>query len=195
MNYLRRQKNLVGENIQMTQNLKIKVSKYLSYLLRHNLQNLKMDKYGFVDFDELLKKIAERFQVDKRLIFEIIEKSDKERFEIVDDRIRALYGHTIPLKLEFEEDKTVKILYHGTTPYAASEILKVGLEPMKRRMVHLSPTVEIAREVGLRRTETPVVLKVDAEEARKNGVRFYKVTEKVYLCSRVKSQYVKIQNV
>jgi putative RNA 2'-phosphotransferase len=178
----------------MTQNLKIKVSRYMSYLLRHNPEDLKMDKYGFVDFDELLKKVKERFQVDKRLIFEIVEKSDKKRFEIVDDRIRALYGHTIPVELEFEEDKTVKILYHGTTPCAASKILKVGLEPMKRRMVHLSPTVEIAREVGLRRTEKPVVLKVDAEAARKNGVRFYKVTEKVYLCSRVKSQYIKIQN-
>jgi putative RNA 2'-phosphotransferase len=179
----------------MLQNLKIKVSKYMSYLLRHNPEDLKMDKYGFVDFNELFKKIEERFQVDKRLVFEIVEKSDKKRFETVDDKIRALYGHTIPVKLEFEEDKTVKILYHGTTPYAASNILKVGLEPMKRRWVHLSPTVEIAREVGLRRTENPVVLKVDAEAAGKNGVRFYKATEKVYLCSRVKSQYIKVQNV
>jgi len=179
----------------MVQNLKIKVSKYMSYLLRHNPEDLKMDNYGFVHFDKLLKKVKERFQVGKRLVFEIVEKSDKRRFEIIDDKIRALYGHTIPVKLEFEEDRVVKILYHGTTPYAASEIAKEGLRPMKRKWVHLSPTVEIAREVGLRRTESPVVLKVDAEAARKNGVRFYKATEKVYLCRRVKSQYIKIQNV
>jgi len=179
----------------MVQNLKIKVSKYMSYLLRHNPEDLKMDKYGFVDFNDFFKKIRQHFQVDKRLVFEIVEKSDKKRFEIVDDRIRALYGHTIPVKLEFEEDKTVKVFYHGTTPYAASNILKAGLKPMKRRWVHLSPTVEIAREVGLRRTENPVVLEVDAEAARKSGVRFYKATEKVYLCRRVKSQYIKIQDV
>jgi putative RNA 2'-phosphotransferase len=179
----------------MVQNLKIKVSKYMSYLLRHNPGDLKMDKYGFVDFKDFLEKISQRFQVDKTLVFEIVEKSDKKRFEVVDGKIRALYGHTIPVKLEFEEDKTVKILYHGTTPYAASEIVKEGLRPMKRKWVHLSPTVEIAREVGLRRTENPVVLKVDAESARNNGVRFYKATEKVYLCSRLKSQYIKIQNV
>ena len=179
----------------MEQNLKVSVSKYMSYILRHNPEDMKMDKYGFVDFDELLKKVKERFQVDKRLIFEIVEKSDKKRFEIVDDKIRALYGHTIHVKLEFEEDKAVKVFYHGTTPYAASEIVKEGLRPMKRKWVHLSPTIEIAREVGLRRTQNPVVLKVNTEAARKNGVRFYKATDKVYLCSRVKSDYIKIQNV
>jgi putative RNA 2'-phosphotransferase len=178
----------------MKQNLKASVSKYMSYMLRHNPENM-MDEYGFVDFDELLKKVKERFQVDKRLIFEIVEKSDKKRFEIVDNKIRALYGHTIPVKLEFQEDKTVKVLYHGTTPYAASAIVKEGLRPMKRKWVHLSPTIEIAREVGLRRTQTPVVLKVNTEAARKNGVRFYKATDKVYLCSGVKPDHIKIQNV
>jgi RNA:NAD 2'-phosphotransferase (TPT1/KptA family) len=37
-----------------------------------------------------------------------------------------------------------------------------------------------------------VVLKVNTEAARKNGVRFYKATDKVYLCSGVKPDYIKI---
>ena len=126
------------------------------------------------------------------LISEIVEKSDRKRFEIVGNKIRALYGHTIPVKSKLQEDKIIEVLYHGTTLYAASRILKAGLKPMKRRWVHLSPTVEIAKEVGLRRTKNPVILEIDAEGARKNGLRFCKATDKVYVCDAILSRYVKV---
>ncbi|MGC9346442.1 MAG: RNA 2'-phosphotransferase [Candidatus Bathyarchaeales archaeon] len=87
-------------SICMKDELKVKVSRYMSYLLRHNPENLKMDRHGFISLDELLEKIKERFQVDKKFIFEIVKKSDRKRFEIVEGKIRALYGHTIPVKLK-----------------------------------------------------------------------------------------------
>jgi putative RNA 2'-phosphotransferase len=140
---------------------KAKVSKYMSYLLRHNPENLKMDENGFVNLKDLLKKLNEHFQVDENFICEIVEKSDKKRFEILGDKIRAVYGHTLPVKINFEEDRKIKRLFHGTTAEAASEILKTGLKPMKRRWVHLSPTIKIAREVGLRRARKPVILEME----------------------------------
>lgn len=177
--------------INMKRGLRVKISRYMSYLLRHNPENLEMDRHGFVGLDGLLEKIRERFQVDKNFILEMVEKSDRKRFEIVEDKIRALYGHTIPVRLELEEDKVVMVLYHGTTPKAATKILKVGLKPIKRRWVHLSPTIEIAVRVGLRRTNKPVVLEIDAEAARKNGAKFYKATDAVYLCSYIQPEYIK----
>jgi len=177
--------------VHKEQDLKVKVSRYVSYLLRHDPENLKMDRHGFVFVDELLEKLNERFEIEKELIFEIVERSDRKRFEIVGNKIRALYGHTIPVELELEEDTTVKVLYHGTTPEAVSKILKAGLKPMKRRWVHLSPTMEIAEEVGLRRTRNPVILEIDVEAARKNGLGFYKVTDKVYICSEILPTYIK----
>jgi len=174
------------------EDLKVKVSKYMSYLLRHDPENLKMDDHGFVFLNELLEKLDERFQVDKEFIFEMVERGQRMRFEIAEDKIRALYGHTIPVELELEEDKISKVFYHGTTPSAASRILKAGLRSMKRRWVHLSPTVEIATEVALRRTMKPVILEINAETARKEGLRFYKATEKVYLCRAIPSEYLKI---
>jgi len=164
----------------------------MSYLLRHNPEDLKMDRYGFVDLDEFLEKVNQRFHIDKELVCEIVEQSNRKRFEIVRNMIRALYGHTIPVKLELEEDKVVNVLYHGTTPDAASKILKVGLKPMKRKWVHLSPTIEIATEIGLRRTRKPVILEIDAEAARKAGVKFYKAIDKVYICGNVAPTYIKI---
>ena len=171
--------------------LKTRVSRYMSYLLRHNPENLRMDAHGFVDLKELLNKVRQRFPVDENFIREIVEKSDKKRFEIVGDKIRALYGHTIPVEIQLEEDKTVKKLYHGTTEDAASRILENGLKPMKRKWVHLSPTVKIAKEVGLRRTKEPVILEIDAEAARKDKIRFYKATEKVYLCKYVPPRHIR----
>lgn len=164
----------------------------MSYLLRHNPEDLKMDRYGFADLDEFLEKVNQRFHIDKELICEIVDQSNRKRFEIVGNMIRALYGHTIPVKLELEEDKVVNVLYHGTTPDAASKILKVGLKPMKRKWVHLSPTIEIATEIGLRRTRKPVILEIDAEAARKAGVKFYEAIDKVYICGNVAPTYIKI---
>lgn len=176
----------------MEQDLKTRVSKYMSYLLRHSPEDLKMDRHGFVNLDELLKKLNERFQVDRKLIIQIVERSNRRRFEIMDNKIRALYGHTITVTLELEEDKVTKVFYHGTTPDAASRILKVGLKPMKRKWVHLSPTREIATEVGSRRTKSPVVLEINAEAARKDGSKFYRATDKVYVCDVIPSRYIKI---
>ena len=175
---------------RIEQDLKVKAGRYMSYLLRHDPGNLKMDEHGFVEIDGLVEKLKERFQIDKESIYEIVEKSGRRRFEIVGTRIRALYGHTIPVELELKEEKAVKVLYHGTTPEAASKILEAVLEPMKRRRVHLSPTVEIAREVGLRRTRNPVILEVDVEEARRDGIRFYKATDKVYVCNAIPRRYI-----
>ncbi|MCD6445229.1 RNA 2'-phosphotransferase [Candidatus Bathyarchaeota archaeon] len=172
--------------------LKVRISRYMSYLLRHNPENLKMDREGFVNFEELYSKIREKFKVDKDLIFELVEKSERKRFEIVNGKIRALYGHSIPVNLGLKEDETVKVLYHGTTMKAAKEILKNGLKKMGRRWVHLSPTIEIAKKIGLRRTNKPVILEINVERARENGLKFYKATDKVYLTSCIPPKYIKL---
>jgi len=171
--------------------LRVKVSKYMSYLLRHNPDGLGMDEYGCVDLDNLIRKVRERFQVDKDFILEIVEKSERRRFEILGDKIRALYGHSIPVRLRLEEDRSKKKFYHGTTPEAALKILREGLKPMGRRWVHLSSTAEVAREVGYRRTRIPVILEIDAEKARKDGFKFYKATDRVYLCREIPPRYIK----
>jgi len=177
---------------QKDDNLKVRVSKYMSYLLRHNPENLEIDKHGFVDLDRLLEKLNEWFKIDEKLIFEIVEKSRRRRFEIVENKIRASYGHTISVRLELEEDCITKVFYHGTTPDSASKILKFGLKQMKRRWVHLSPTIDVATEVGLRRTNNPIILEIDAWAARKDGFRFYKATDKVYVCDIILPSYIRI---
>ena len=46
----------------------------------------------------------------------MIEKSEKKRHELKENKIRALYGHSIPMKIVKEEGVPPKFLYHGTSP-------------------------------------------------------------------------------
>jgi putative RNA 2'-phosphotransferase len=179
--------------VAMSEDVKTLVSRYMSYLLRHNPEDLKMDNEGFIRIDELLSKVKTQYSmVDRKLLMSIVHESDKKRFEISGDKIRALYGHTIDVNVILREDKQVMVLYHGTTPRVVREIMKIGLKPMRRRWVHLSPTKEIAFEVGKRRTRTPVILVIDVLEARSDGIKFYKATDKVHLCQYVPAKYIRM---
>jgi len=172
--------------------LRVKVSRYVSFLLRHDPQGLVMDEEGFVDLDELVSKVKESFpSVDDEFLRRLVEEGERKRFEIVGNRIRALYGHSFLVYLRLEEDRRVEWLYHGTTVEAADVILEQGLQPMRRMWVHLSPTKDIANQVGKRRTNSPVILVVDCAEARKAGLKFYKASDHVYLCKFVPAEYVR----
>jgi putative RNA 2'-phosphotransferase len=164
----------------------------MSYLLRHNPENLPMDAYGYVEVSRFVEKLNERFRIGRELVVEIVEKGDAKRFELVNGKIRALYGHTLPIRVSFGEDKTTRVFYHGTTLAAAQKILKLGLKPMKREWVHLSPTIQDARRVGLRRTVHPLVLQINAEGARREGVRFYRASDKVCLSLAIPPKHIGI---
>jgi putative RNA 2'-phosphotransferase len=170
--------------------LKAKASRFMSYLLRHNPSGLRMDEKGFVRLEDLLRRVRERYDVDETFIRDIAYSGDKTRFQIVGGKIRALYGHTIDVEIELPEDESVEVLYHGTTAESASKILEKGLRSMRRRWVHLSTTKEIAKEVGGRRARNPVILVIDAEKARSDGIRFYKATDRVYLSKQIPSKYM-----
>jgi putative RNA 2'-phosphotransferase len=63
---------------------------------------------------------------------------------------------------------------------------------MRRIGVHLSPTIELARRVALRRTSRPVILRVDAARARMDGLKFYKAGEEIYLSGELPPKYLEI---
>jgi RNA:NAD 2'-phosphotransferase (TPT1/KptA family) len=97
--------------------------------------------------------------IEKQNLEEMIARADKVRFEIKDDKIRALYGHSssyssfIPFtKIQKIASKPPDILYHGTSPYTAKNIMSEGLRPMNRQYVHLSTDKNTALQVGKRNT-------------------------------------------
>jgi len=177
-----------------------KLSKKLSYILRHHPEKfgLIIDEYGFTDINHLLNTINSEinlYKVTIEDINEMLNKSTKKRFEIIGDKIRAMYGHSKTQNIIYEKAVPPKILYHGTAKRFVTSIKEVGLLSMSRKYVHLSVNKQLAKEVGIRHDHrTPIILTVNAEEAYQNGVQFYKASDKIWLTTQVPYTYIDITN-
>jgi RNA:NAD 2'-phosphotransferase (TPT1/KptA family) len=82
-----------------------RISKLLSLILRHHPDEfgLNMDEYGYIPLDEVVEAVQQRYSaVEEEDIRDLIETSRQRRFEIVGDRIRALYGHTFYVEMDGE---------------------------------------------------------------------------------------------
>lgn len=176
----------------------VRLSKEISYALRHAPweYELELDCEGFVPIEQLLVAINEfnvygRDIVREDLVY-IIDNSDKKRHEIVDDKIRALYGHSVPSKIVKNEATPPTILYHGTAHRFVESIMSNGLLPMNRQYVHLAIDIDTATAVGKRRDSDPVMLEIDCEKAMSDGIKFYMGNDKVWLCDNMPPKYIKI---
>ena len=176
----------------------VDLSKEISYALRHAPweYELELDENGFVPIAQLLHALNESNGYDREIVQadleQIIATSEKKRHEIVGDKIRALYGHTVPQIIKKEPGIPPAVLYHGTTHRALPQILQDGLKPMQRQYVHLSVDVETATRVGKRRDPEPIILKIDTEAAQKAGIQFYIGNDKVWLCNRVPKECITV---
>ncbi len=176
----------------------IKLSKEVSYALRHAPweYELELDENGFVSIEQLLNSLNSSNEYDRLITKEdleyIIEHSDKKRHEIIGDNIRALYGHSVPKKLEKTKGTPPDVLYHGTAKRFLDSIMTHGLLPMKRQYVHLSVDTDMATIVGKRRDSNPIILVIDSKSAYKDGIIFYVGNDKVWLCDNLPAKYIKV---
>lgn len=171
----------------------IKLSKEISYALRHAPweYELEMNEEGFVPLEQLLSAL----EITKDDVIKVMEISEKKRLELDGDKIRALYGHSIPMHIKKTEGIPPSILYHGTAKRFIPSIKETGLLPMKRQYVHLSVDEETATAVGKRRDNSPVLLKIDTQQAIADGIRFYIGNDKVWLCDKLPAKYISFPEV
>jgi putative RNA 2'-phosphotransferase len=168
----------------------VMISKLISRILRHepHKYNVNIDEYGWVQLDELVKALKKTVQkeveVSKESVLGIIMTDPKSRFEYRNGKVRARYGHSINVKIEYEE-VTPRILYHGTQKDKLKSILIDGLVPGNRLYVHLSPTPDEACLVARRRRGIPIYLVIDACKLIELGYKIYKATHRIYLVKKV----------
>ena len=129
--------------------------------------------------------------VTKQYIIEVVERSEKKRFEVVGNRMRALYGHTFETEIHYRPVTPPEYLFHGTARRNVEKIEQEGLLSMKRQYVHLSVTPEDACKVGLRRDKSPVIFKVSALKAYNQGIKFYRAGD-LFLAKRIPRKYLTI---
>ena len=63
---------------------------------------------------------------------------------------------------------------------------------MDRRMLHLSETVADALQVARRKTDHPIVIRVQADDAHRAGIAFYR-EGKVYLVARIPPHFLTLE--
>jgi putative RNA 2'-phosphotransferase len=169
-----------------------KLSKYLSFKLRHNPGTLKMDAEGWVSLHDLATEITQGDMTKTRLeIEEVVATCPKQRFAIDRERdlIRANQGHSLAIVLNRAEQVPPQILFHGTSKRPMQTIGTEGLKKMQRHHVHLSTEFSTAQDVGARHG-TPVVIRVDALGMHRDGFKFYKSANGVWLTDHVPTKYM-----
>jgi putative RNA 2'-phosphotransferase len=179
----------------MEQQRRVKISKFLSLVLRHQPQKigLRPDAAGWVQVSDLLAACnahGQSLSLDE--LREVVNTNDKQRFSFSPDGllIRANQGHSIPVELGYEPLAPPTILYHGTPEKFLTAIKETGLTKGQRHHVHLSADVETATRVGARRGR-PVVLEIRAATMHGDGYIFYLSENGVWLTEHVPVKYLR----
>ena len=172
------------------------LSRVVSHALRHEpwLYEIELDEEGWTPVDQLLQALREKGNgwetVDRSSLERMLATAVKQRHELDGDRIRALYGHSLTGGVLKRPAVPPARLFHGTAPQTWPTIEEDGLLPMSRQFVHLSVDRETASSVGHRKSESPMMLMIDAAAASRDGVVFYAGNDLVWLADHVPARYL-----
>ncbi len=171
-----------------------KISKRLSYVLRHAPQtiDLELEENGWVQVDLLLRQFAKNgVKVDREKLNEVVGTNDKQRFEFSEDgsRIRARQGHSVEVDLGYEAKEPPEFLWHGTAERNLKSISVNGLHKASRHHIHMSENRELMLEVGRRHGKATLV-KIDALNMHKAGHEFFLTDNAVWLTDVVPVEFL-----
>ena len=169
------------------------LSKFISLILRHKPEviGISLDDHGWANVDELLAGIRRTSTIDTETLEENVRTDQKQRYTFNEDhaRIRANQGHSIQVDVELEEKEPPEYLFHGTGRKYVESIDQTGLIPKSRLYVHLSGDQETAIKVGKRHGE-PIVYQVAAGAMARDGHKFWRSANDVWLTKRVPPEYL-----
>jgi 2'-phosphotransferase len=180
----------------MDQQERVKLSKKLSYLLRHGAEELGLtiQSDGYIQINHILRCPGYRGSSFHK-ISEVVEKCSKKRFEMKQDPpetgpwfIRASQGHTMKIIQDTELltsillSDSINYCIHGTYVEFLNLIQSNGLSKMQRNHIHFAEGLPGDHGVisGMRGNCTAVVI-VDMKKAIEDGILFYRSTNNVIL--------------
>ena len=173
----------------------VTLSKFLSMILRHRPEEIAimLDENGWVNIEELIELSGKNLGVNftKDEIRQMMEENDKPRFSFNKDetKIKANYGHSVPVDLALEPATPPEILYHGTAIRFLDNLQKEGIIRRARNYVHLFSDEDTALEVGVRHGK-PIVLIVKTGKMVRDGFTFFKTDDDTWLTEKVPKEYV-----
>ena len=171
-----------------------KLGRAMAGILRHGKYDLDMDDQGFVDMRDIVAVMKAKNPRMKWLrthhIEAMAETDPKGRYQISGADVRATYGHTIELNLRHPVDDIPEVLYYPAKEDNCDEILREGLFPTDRALVHLSRTFKDAVRAGSVREEEPIILAIDTVGCIDAGIEIGRAAKTVFLCDQVPSEFL-----
>ena len=168
-------------------------SKYISLILRHKPEviGITLDEHGWANVAELIEGVSRTHPLDMETLERIVAEDEKQRYSFSEDKtlIRANQGHSVPVDIELEEVEPPEILYHGTGEKFTESTDKIGLISKSRLYVHLSGDIETARKVGTRHGK-PIIYIVKSGEMHRDGFKFFRSINGVWLTKEVPVKYL-----
>ena len=171
-----------------------RMGRFLSGALRHFPDDLglAMDQHGWVDMGVLLDVMLTRYPwASAQRLIALVESDVKGRYQISGNKIRARYGHSVNIELNFPEND-MEFLYYGSSQEEGEMILEMGIRPVRQRYVHLSTSYAKAVEAASFHSENPVIFKIEAFDAMNNGVNMMIVNEFIVLSEDVPPEFLQI---
>ncbi|KAI9477068.1 RNA 2'-phosphotransferase, Tpt1 [Zychaea mexicana] len=169
----------------------IKLSKLLSYILRHGAakHKLVMRPDGYIPLSDILA-LAKFKSYTREQIEHVVQKNDKQRFAMaeIDNvwMIRANQGHTVK-GVDQEElleriTDTLPVVVHGTSLDSWQQIRQQGLSRMERHHIHCATGLPGESGVisGMRST-SQVYIYIDMSKAMEDGIAFFRSANNVIL--------------
>lgn len=146
------QRGLTGnpqENSNVLGAGRVRLSKAMAYHLRHDVA-LDIDAGGWATLEDLQQRLAPSVSIED-IATAATDKREK-RFEISEGKIRAKYGHSRVVEMEYSAPTQSKRLYHASPWAYAQEIIDnaAGVLPMARQWVHLTDGMDEAVVNGMR---------------------------------------------
>lgn len=169
------------------------LSRLLAYVLsrRPDEFGLVPDRDGFITFKELLKAIHEEphwHYVRRGHIHEVLLGKERHLFEPQENRIRSRERHW-RLDLENPVAHPPKLLFTPVRRKAHPVALEKGLRITQGKYVVLTPDQDMARRIGTRRDQKPVVLEIQASAAHSENTLFY-VFGELFLSPQIPAQFI-----
>jgi len=172
------------------------LGRIIAGVLRHFPEKLgvMIDGHGWVDISEFVEAIGisrSGFHWLRNHHIDAIALTDpKGRYQLDGGMVRATYGHTIDVNLDDLPFADIDEFFYPVTEEEIDIILEGGLNPIDRKNVHLSGSIEKALEAGRVRTEEPLIIKIDGAKAKKDGIKIYHAGKDVYITDRIDAKYI-----
>jgi len=172
----------------------MRLGRFVSGVLRHFPDDvgLDMDAQGWIELDAFCEAMKKRYKwAGKMRLVSLVESDPKQRYEIDDSFIRARYGHSIDVNLDYPLYDS-DVLYYGVSQEEVDMLLENGIKPYRQTYIHLSTTSQQARQAAAVHTDNPVILGIDAASAAKDGYEFLCANDEIVLSKEVLPEYIEV---